>query len=212
MVASLLSRSYPDPVGDQELPEFRKLMLGVRNNIPGLLEEMKIGAGGQKLARISVPDNWSSAAGGFARVSGPLVSRYMWMFAAKLGLALHFESTGTPIPCSGALRPRWYSNVDHLRGEIPRELLDALPEPLTLRQGRKEVSDQFEYSCRVAPDLSFGLYFATFRNSFAVACIAMEDGAPLFERAKEGWPAVSPPIFCRPDRTPASELDGADFR
>src|SRR5438046_2772741 len=98
-------------------------------------------------------------------------------FAAKMGLALHYEETGQLIPCTGALRPIWFSNDQFFKDEIPASLLDVLPAPRTLRQGTKHVEEQFQYSSRLAEDKTFGLYFASFRQSFAVCCVAVMDAS-----------------------------------
>jgi hypothetical protein len=77
------------PCADDEAAEFKKLLLAVRNNVPGLLEEMHIGPAGQKVARRTLP---LQNGGGVVRANGPLVTRHMLVFGAKLGFALHYEA------------------------------------------------------------------------------------------------------------------------
>jgi hypothetical protein len=55
LVASLLGRVWPDASTELEHKEFKKLLSAIRNNVPGLLEEMQIGKAGQKLARREFP-------------------------------------------------------------------------------------------------------------------------------------------------------------
>jgi hypothetical protein len=107
-VASLLGRIYPNSRHPDDRRDISKLLGGVENNIPGLLQEMYVGAGGQKLAR-----KYSSAPldGKFLRAGEPLVSKYMDIFSAKVGFALHYQATGSVVPAAGAVLSRWYTNV-----------------------------------------------------------------------------------------------------
>jgi hypothetical protein len=193
-VASLFSRVYPDLTSEQGKADTIRLLRAIRNNVPALLEELFIGAGGQKLARRDHAD-YVPEGGGFIRVDGPILHDYLLTFAAKMGLALHFEETQRFVPCGGALLPRWFSNLQHFQGEIPSTLLDVLPAPRTLRQGRKQVEEQFQYSSTMANDGTFGIHFASFRLSFAVCCVTAVDASLLKPLPDSPWPTVSPPLF-----------------
>jgi hypothetical protein len=95
LVAALLCRAYPDSNGANEQEELKRLLSSVNNNVPGLLQEMHIGPGGQKIARRRLP---GSIDGGFLRTDGPLVSNHMQTFASKLGFAFYYELTRSIIP------------------------------------------------------------------------------------------------------------------
>jgi hypothetical protein len=43
------------------------------------------------------------------RVNGPLVTKHMGVFGAKLGSALHFEATGSAVPLNGGVQSRWFT-------------------------------------------------------------------------------------------------------
>ena len=62
----------------------------------------------------------------------------------------------------------WYSNFDRITGNIQDSLINQLPESRTLKQGKKNVSEQFNYSFVVTEDEKHGIYFATFQKSFAI--------------------------------------------
>jgi len=189
LVASTLGRVMPDPATDTDKDEVVKLFRAVSNNIPGLLDEMRMGAAGQKLAkrRMPVPPE-----GGVLRANGPLVTKHMQIFGAKLGFALYFEAFGTPVPSEGGVQPIWFSNAQAARGEIPQNLLRFLPEPQTLRQGKKEVSDQFQYAWVVTEEGQHALFYATFRESFAIAAIAALDRTTYLDKDATGFPVFSP--------------------
>src|ERR1700731_1899017 len=55
-VASLMGRVFPDPPDQAGRAELRRLMQAGGNNVRGLLEEMVVRRGGQKLARRNIPD------------------------------------------------------------------------------------------------------------------------------------------------------------
>lgn len=180
LVASLLGRVYPDPVREIQTSDFRKLLRGVRNNIPGLLEEMDIDNQGQLRQRALTAIKEGA---GFLAVGGPLVSKHMQAFAVKLGFAMHYQATNEIVPIGGGVAARWFSNVDRARDVFPQTIFELLPEPQTLKQGRLSVEDQFQFSLRCLEDKSMGVYLGTFRRSFAVVAFGVKDRARLSETA-----------------------------
>ena len=164
-VAGLVSRFYEPNDQAHYVDELREMFRSVPTNIPGLLEEMKIGRGGQKIALKKLPPGWD---GGVVRMNGPIVSKFMEVFALKMGLALHFETTGQPLTDDGGISIRWFTNYEKFTGNFPEELMNLFHEPLSLKNGKREVSDQFQYSYRLSDEKDFGAYFASFRHSFAV--------------------------------------------
>src|SRR5688572_17251940 len=69
IVASLIGRVSPDPTTQMEADEFKKLLLSVHQNVPGLLEEMRTRRAGEKLEvrRLGV-----HPASGIMRADGPI--------------------------------------------------------------------------------------------------------------------------------------------
>jgi hypothetical protein len=78
------------------------------------------------------------------RADGPRVNAYLTIFAAKLAMALYRQHVGVALPLEGAVWCQFQFNVG-----LTQENLDArvaiLPGCETLRQGRKNVGDQFLY-------------------------------------------------------------------
>lgn len=179
LIASTIGRVFPDSTTEMERAEYKQLIKAIKNNVPKVLEEMWLEPKAQAFARTRLP---TSLKGGVLRVDGPLVSAYMEAFAAKVGFALHYEASGQILPNGGVVFARWYSNVDQLEGRFPTELTAMLPPPQTLRQGKKEVSDQFQYSFKIAEDHSIGAYVATFRYAFAVIAMSALDEAYLRDK------------------------------
>jgi hypothetical protein len=83
LVAALLSRVSPDARDEEEKAELKKLLQGVSNNVPGLLEEMHLGALDQLTAHKRLPQR---VEGGFLKANVPLVTAHMQTFATKFEL------------------------------------------------------------------------------------------------------------------------------
>jgi hypothetical protein len=114
--------------------------------------------------------------GGAINASGPLVNMAIRRFGAKLGLALHRHQTGRTVPIKGAASVQWFTNYNLATGTFPSEVYDLLGPPDTLRQGLKEVSNQFSYASAVPSDsLATSAHLATFRMSFAILVYVAED-------------------------------------
>jgi hypothetical protein len=190
MAASVLGRAYPDAGTPDEL---RRLLSGVANNIPGLLEEMQVGRAGQKFFHRDTPSVPAGAA--VLRVNGPIVKKHIGIFGAKLGLALHYEAHGLPVPPSGGVQPMFFTNVNDLRGEIPTEVVELLPPPRTLKQGKREVSAQFRYSWGLTEEGRHSFFFAVFRYSFAIAAVTAVDRSEFLERNADKYPITIPGAF-----------------
>jgi hypothetical protein len=176
LVAALIGRFYPDAEQDADQQEVKRLFSSVKNNIPGLLEEMDIGAAGQEQARKRLPNQIEGA---FLRVKGPLVSMHMQTFATKLGFALYYEATKQIVPQTGGVAARWFSNVERFEGKFPDLAFTYLLPSQTLKQGKFEVSDQFGYQWRMAEGNRIGLFFAYFRLSFAVFAVVANNKSLL---------------------------------
>jgi hypothetical protein len=200
LVAALLARSWPDANSEIQRKDLVKILAGVANNVPGLLEEMNIGRASEKLARKRY--NLSSDEH-FLRADGPLLTKYVLTFAAKLAFALHHEVRGEPIPPAGGAQVMWFSNLQAMDGQIPQELFNLLPSPSTLRQGIKSVQDQFEYSYATGVH-NHMLYFASFNKSFAVAGVTALDRSIYLEANVDRFPIFVPGDFGQASNRPST--------
>jgi hypothetical protein len=181
LVASFLGRSYPEATSktdrDDDLRDYKMILQAIKNNIPGLLQEMERG----------IADETP-----LLKVDGPIVTSHMQVFGAKLGVALHFELFGCPVPLTGGVLPRWFSNVQAMRGEIPTSLLNILPGLRTMRQGRKDVSDQFQYTWVPTDEGQHTLFYAVFRQSFAIAAVTALERTVFLQKWAGKFPVFVP--------------------
>jgi hypothetical protein len=195
LVASLMGRIYPDTKLETARSEIKRLLAAVGNNVPGLLQEMRVGAGGQKLARRSIPNMPANTA--VLRADGPILQRHMLTFGAKLGFALHFETLGTRVPDEGGVQPFYFTNVSAARGELPREVIDILPDRRTLMQGTKHVSDQFTYSSVSTEEKRHNVFYAVFNDSFSIMAVSALDRTEFLDAHAGDHPLFAPGVFRR---------------
>jgi hypothetical protein len=193
LVAAMLARTWPDSKTAFQQTDVAKIFRGLASNVPGLFQEMDVGRGAEKLARKrhGLSDDVHPL-----RADGPILTRHVLTFAAKLGFALHFEMRSAPIPPTGGALVMWFSNLQAMKGEIPNVLFELLPSPLTLQQGTKSVGDQFKYSFANS-EREHMLYFASFNNAFAVAGITANDRTIYLEATPDQVPIFSPGDFGR---------------
>ncbi|WP_407167400.1 hypothetical protein [Bradyrhizobium sp. ORS 111] len=191
LVASMLARALTSKDTEVHRRDLQKVLSAVANNVPGVLQEMRIARGGEKLARKrhGIPPDMHPL-----RVDGPLLTQHILIFAAKLGFALHYETTGTCIPLAGGVQVMWFSNLQAMNGAIPQELFNLLPAPSTLQQGIKSVGDQFQYALAQG-EQDHLLYFASFNRSFAVAGITATDRSIWLESYADRFPIYAPGSF-----------------
>jgi hypothetical protein len=186
LVAAMVGRSMPDSGTDAGRAEMKSIFSAVNNNVPGLLQEMYLSREQQSAA------GWREQDGGLLRANGPLVSSHMQTFAFKIGFSLYYEITKKVLPKAGGVVARWFSNSDRLDGTFPQTVFEHLLPPTTLRQGKFEVSDRFEYQWRLAEGDRMAMFLATFRQSFAVIAFAAVDRGLLDTETKHPFKICAP--------------------
>jgi hypothetical protein len=143
-VAALMALMHPDNgEGSWQAEKIGELRSAIDTHAPGVWEEMSLpGKFNHELAR-------RPGSGLLQRVvrvhaDGPLVKAHLSIFGAKLAIALYREHVGVALPLDGAV---WCQFA--LNGGMTQENLNArveiLPVQETLRQGDKNVGDQFAY-------------------------------------------------------------------
>jgi hypothetical protein len=193
LVAAMLARTWPDAKSEIQRKDVAKIFRAIGNNLPGLLHEMNPGRAAEKLAR---KRHNLSADLHPLRADGPLLTRHILTFAAKLGFALHYDAKGLPIPITGGVQVMWFSNLQAMKGQIPKMLFDLLPSPSTLQQGAKSVANQFKYSYATG-ERDHMLYFASFNDSFAVGGITALDRSIFLDARQDRFPIFMPGEFGR---------------
>lgn len=190
---ALMSRIYPSPANEQQREELSKISKAVRNNIPGLVEEL-LDLDKTKLA-LAMKGRRMPVDGNPLNASGPILTDIINTFGLKLGLALHYLHTSKVVPPEGGVAVRWYSNADMFDERIPLEAMrEVLGPAQTLKQGKWEVSQQFAYASATVEDGAAGAYYVWFRQSFSILCAVALDRSALPEiDSMDFMPPFTPP-------------------
>jgi hypothetical protein len=171
-----MARILPDVASEDENKELKKLLNATERSRPGLLLEM-MPTQRQILKAINITEPHNI--GGVLNVSGPLVNESIKIFAAKLGYALHYHTTGKILPEHGGATVSWYTNEAVFNNTLPEEIFKLMGSPNTLKMGNWSTEDQFSYSYGHEEDKSIGVYFCAFRLSFAVLIWVCEKASAL---------------------------------
>jgi hypothetical protein len=155
-IIALLSRIYPDGGTEPERQETRKFISSVYNNCPEVFSGIL-----PLVDRSGYPETRA----GMLDLSDRYIVRCMQVFGAKLGLALHYHETGAICPDTGGMLVYWFTNAHLVKDQIPAGIFEIFNKRHTLRQGSRDVGDQFTYSS-VSDDSTFSSHIATFRQSF----------------------------------------------
>ena len=143
VVAAVISRLHPDHgEGSWQDKEIRKLIRPLDKFAPGVREEMRSGKHERGLIRRGDFGLMQSAV--WVHADGPRLKAYLTIFAAKFAMALYREHVGVALGLDGAVWCEFQLNAG-----LTQENVDArvalLPGCETLRQGTKNVGDQFLY-------------------------------------------------------------------
>lgn len=175
---------FPDPKTDQQKLDVAESIRAFHHNFPMLVAEL---GRGSPYSHVDGEETFGLNA------RGPILNSAMLHFAARLGFALHEQTTGRMVGNKGAAFVKWYSNAQAFEGRLPQDLFRVLGPNLTLRQGRLHVGDQFAYSVAHPHDHSVYGYWASFRAAFAVLAFVSDadasslDAAPLEGLFKPGF-------------------------
>jgi hypothetical protein len=171
LVAAYIGRCFPDATTEAELADLHRYTGALKQHLPAVLYEMRPPRAREKhlMRRLGMTE------GGALSLGGPHVTAHLQAFAARLGLALHFEKTGVIVPPEGGIAARVFTNVDFLTETVPQVVIDSL-SARALQAGRWTTEDQFLYDVVVAEDTkAMTMSFATFRFSFAVLSFSHMD-------------------------------------
>jgi hypothetical protein len=189
-VAALYARLYSTtPSTQQTRDETAAVFKAVGNNIPEVLYEVRREYETTDViarARRVLPDAQATLS------AGPIAHKHILAFGARAALALHFELTNEILPPAGGVFVRWMSNYSIVQNNIPNDFIEMLGEPKTLKQGSRNLANQFEYASRATDTGKFSAHFATFRTSFAIQAFVARDAADMAEAGVSGSSVFRP--------------------
>jgi hypothetical protein len=171
-VATFIALLHPNNLeGSWQAEKVRKLISMIRAHASGVLEELSL--------HDKRRDEWARRPDSrllqrFVRIEadGPRIHAYLSVFGAKLAMALYREHVGVALPLGAAVWSQFALNGG-MTPKILNDRVKLLPVRETLRQGRKNVGDQFayRYNCDARTTLAavvqfhLGLWFTIFASS-----------------------------------------------
>ena len=172
VVAAVIARLHPEHgEGSWQNSEIRKLIPALDAYAPGVRDEMNR-PGKHGLGWVTRKGSGLLQPVVRVHADGPRLKAHLTIFGAKLAMALYREHVGAPLALDGAIWCQFQLNAG-----LTQENLDArvalLPGYETLRQGTKNVDDQFRYRFNtdertvVAAVAQFhrGLWFTVFAST-----------------------------------------------
>jgi len=179
-IVAAFSRMYPDAATEAEAEENERVFAAAFNNAPGLIRELQPSARQSrnflKQRNLSPIDHPPSEVP-ILNADGPILNAAFQAFGLKLFCALHYEHSGKIVPPQGAVGVRVFTNVEVADGKITPKLLDILGPAHTLRQGKKEVGDQFFYRFTIGEEGNIGYFVGFFREAFVIMGFIHFDGS-----------------------------------
>lgn len=169
MALAVVSRCFPDPVGEELMGEARRHIDALHNNWVDLGLELLPTRRQIFMARAA------SGIAGALNARGPLLDGAMKRIGLRLGLALHCDQTGLVVPRAGGVLVRWYTNYQEHIGRFPEDLLRPLGPLRTLKQGRRTAAGQFNFSSLSMPNGNMSAHMARFRQSIVIVSLVTMD-------------------------------------
>lgn len=189
-VAAAMGRIFALVKGDPDPDEAWRLIQGVRNNVPGLLEEIQpldLAARARLFRSIGLRTTTLSAV-----EIGPIARRHMVTFASKLALGVAYEVMQEVAPPMTLIETTIFSNLQLWSGVIPPEFYRHLSVG-TLKQGRKNVADQFVVGWLHDPINGAMIINSEFHQAMGFASLLSTRGESLVdERSKGSFIAAFP--------------------
>lgn len=184
LIPAMMCRIDPHNFNDQDNADLAKILKAIGNNDASMLAELQRVSRRQKRSfdQLKAPDTYA----GVLNASGPRTGLYMKKFGLKLGLALHYYTTGIVVPKIGGVAVQWYTNANLVDGSFPYEIADVLDGPRTLRQGKWHVSDEFTVSSKSTECKNGAVYLSIFRGAFAIYSFVYTD-VKLSRLANDIW-------------------------
>lgn len=176
LVAAFFARTFPGIENKRDETEWDRLLGEVGRVLPDLMQEMWIPERHQLTIRtaIGAPEGTATF---FA--AGQLAHAHMTTFAAKVGFALHFWSTGSWVPADGRVQVRWFTNEEVMNGRLPKALMERPGRYRFLQQGKITSEFDFEYGAGEYEDSPARLYFCKARQAFHMATFVVNNPSDL---------------------------------
>jgi hypothetical protein len=195
-VAAILACIHPDNGPESwQTAEMAKLRSAVDTFAPGVREEMGR-AGKSQTEWLRRPGTGLLQRVVRVHADGPLVKAYLSVYGAKLAMSLYREHVGTALPLDSAVWCQFTLNGG-LTQQMLNDRVQILPAQETLRQGSKNVADQFAYRYN-CDDRTVVAAVAQFHRALWFTLFASSDPRIIELFEKPDFIAVPGSVFVRP--------------
>lgn len=167
---------------DADGPHFEKKLRHLIRYHPDAYREM-MPSPSQRRRQRHYADGFDEAPG-LLGVDGPIVSKALSLYGAKLALALHANCVGQALSVHGKVSVYTFTNVNMIEDTVPKQLFEHLPERKTLKQGRKHVGGQFQFASRKTIEEGSSAHWVLFGSAFGYLLFASESMAMSFVPAE----------------------------
>jgi hypothetical protein len=152
---------------------------GVRNNFPGLLDELlpTDDQARKFLLRQGIDRPVEARNVNVLFVGGPLLRACVVAFGVKLSCALYYKHTGHILSGRGGIAIRWFSNVGAAREQAERQVAAVLGRRPALQRCSTSLGDQFDYRFDAGNDPAHIIFYAKFRSAFYLLSFVLADAA-----------------------------------
>jgi hypothetical protein len=183
------SQREDDPRRQQE---FRKFLVAMRNNFPGLLKPLSTNDKRRffKSEGITRPPGLALVDIHAAGIEADAAVELFDIAMNKILRALHWKHTGNIVRWGEGVKATWYTNAYF---EVFYESEDAafytnLPARPLITRNTRDLSDQFVYRYGKDDAGELSAFLIGFRNSFIITGIVAQSDEVLSEiRAREAW-------------------------
>jgi len=172
IVSFMALSKFDIDIYDKAYNHIRQIMDSIKRHHPALLDEIIRGGKGNRHREKQLQPKIGTD---MRLVNlGPITKQHLELFGAKMALAAFYEHTGKPLALSGGVFTTVHTPVDFIEETLP-EFPDYFGNFETLKQGRWDVRDQFEYRCALTDNKDAAIFQFFFHQNFLLTSFAFND-------------------------------------
>lgn len=179
--AAFLIRCFDFDENNHSEEQFRKLFMGTRNNLPGVLPSVNLTANQKrqllKAAEYSLPSGETYSSLPLALISEE-ARVAMEQFSRKLTCALFYKHVGRPLPIESFIRIVWFPYASPHAKENVERFDEILPDYTLSKRQNTNIGEQFHYRYGVKEDTNLFAFLAQFGRSIFISGIASDTIGP----------------------------------
>lgn len=178
VIISFLSRVHAIDENEKHAFDIEKALMAVDDKYPSLVKEMKLSSRQSRDAAkrygLKKTEGTTYSELPLLSLASPIIDEAVTIFGVKLMLALYYRHLGAPLPATGGIAIKWYTNLQIFNEEIPEQVMASLIRFSVTKRGKTNLQDQFFYKYGLSENHGAG-FVTVFRRSFAIVGIVKKD-------------------------------------